>query len=267
MKTRENTEFEKILGHRFSRPELLRRALTHSSYAREAEGPAPGREGIPRRGPEEDNEQFEFLGDAVLALVTTEELLRRFPHFQEGRLSKLRAHLVSERHLVQAARKLGIGNFLRLGHGEEKSGGRSKTTLLVDALEAVLGAAYLDAGFLVAREIILSHIVSPELEALQNGPGVAVSDFKSTLQETLQASGRAPLSYELVEEFGPEHSKTFIVEARLNPRPGEQAEFIGRANGTTKKRAEQEAARQVLEYLESLRSSDRSGTAGVRAGS
>lgn len=252
MKTRENTEFEQVLGHHFSHPELLQRALTHSSHAREAEAPSAGRECNSKRSPADDNEQLEFLGDAVLSLVTTEELLRRFPHFQEGRLSKLRAHLVSERHLVHAAQKLGIGKFLKLGRGEEKSGGRNKTTLLVDALEAVLGAAYLDAGFQTAKEIILTHIVTPELEALQSGPGVAVSDFKSTLQETLQANGRAQLSYDLVEEHGPEHNKTFVVEARLRTRPGEQLEFVGRAQGPTKKRAEQDAARQVLEYLASL---------------
>jgi ribonuclease III len=245
MTARKNTEFETILGHHFSRPELLQQALTHSSHAREAE--TPGAEG---RVP--DNEQLEFLGDAVLSLVTTEELFHRFPHFHEGELSKLRAHLVSERHLVRAARKLDIGNFLRLGRGEEKSGGRSKTTLLVDALEAVLGAAYLDAGFPVAKKIILSHIVIPELETLQKGPGgVKVSDFKSTLQETLQAEGRAQLTYDLVEEHGPEHNKTFTVEARLRARSGEEIEFVGRAQGPTKKRAEQDAARQVLEYLAS----------------
>ena len=247
MKTRENTEFEKILGHRFSRPELLQQALTHTSFAREAESSLS--EDNQRVF---DNEQLEFLGDAVLSLVTTEELFHRYPHFQEGELSKLRAHLVSEKHLIRAAQKLEIGHFLKLGRGEDKSGGRSKTTLLVDALEAVLGAVYLDSGFPAARNIVLTYIVAPELEALHTNRGIYVSDFKSTLQETLQAGGRGELYYELVEEHGPDHSKTFVVEARLRKRPGDEIAFVGRAEGSTKKSAEQGAARQVLEYLASL---------------
>jgi ribonuclease-3 len=246
MNTRENTELEQILGHYFSQAELLKQAVTHTSYAREADALANSQDERAK-----DNEQLEFLGDAVLSLVTTEELFRRFPHFHEGELSKLRAHLVSEKHLVGVAQKLEIGSFLKLGRGEEKSGGRGKTTLLVDALEAVLAAVYLDSGLDAARKVILTHIVSPELEVLQSRGNVRVSDFKSTLQETLQAGGRAQLSYALVEERGPEHNKTFVVEARLRSGPGNEVEFVGRAKGPTKKSAEQDAARQVLEYLAS----------------
>src|SRR6185437_15842517 len=233
MNTRENTELEQILRHRFSQPELLRQAVTHTSFAREADALSSAREERAK-----DNEQLEFLGDAVLSLVTTEELFRRFPDFREGELSKLRAHLVSEKHLVGVAQKLEIGSFLKLGRGEEKSGGRGKTTLLVDALEAVLAAVYLDSGLDAARNVILTHIVAPELEVLQNRGNVRVS-------------GRAQLSYALVEERGPEHNKTFVVEARLRSGPGDEVEFVGRANGPTKKSAEQDAARQVLEYLAS----------------
>src|SRR5215831_14324191 len=141
MKAREIAALEELLGHHFQRPELLQQALTHSSQARELDAlqPAAGT----KTG---DNEQLEFLGDAVLALVTSEELFRRFPRFREGELSKLRAHLVSERHLIRVAQELELGHFLRLGRGEEKSGGRAKTALLVDALEAVLAALYLDGG-------------------------------------------------------------------------------------------------------------------------
>ena len=141
MKPRDISELEQALGYRFSRTELLEQALTHSSHAREVESPqtqTPTRVG--------DNEQLEFLGDAVLGLITTEELFHRFPHFREGGLSKLRAHLVSEKHLIQVARQLELGHYLRLGRGEEKSGGRNKTALLVDGLEAVLGAMYVDSG-------------------------------------------------------------------------------------------------------------------------
>jgi ribonuclease-3 len=193
------------------------------------------------------------LGDAVLALVTAEELFRRFPTFREGELSKLRAHLVSERHLIQVAQTLGLGTYLRLGRGEEKSGGRLKTALLVDALEAVLAALYLDGGLEIARRFILQAVISPELARMNpESGGVPVMDFKSALQETLQATGRPQASYVLVKEAGPEHSKTFTVEVRLSSAGQTKVEFIGRAEGSTKKRAEQDAARQVLQYLGSL---------------
>jgi len=249
-KAREIGELEQVLGHHFREPALLQQAVTHSSQAREQEallaGATPTRLG--------DNEQLEFLGDAVLSLVTTEELFNRLPESREGELSKVRAHLVSEKHLIRAARKLDLGAYLRLGRGEEKSGGRAKTTLLVDALEAVLGALYLDAGFPIAREFVLKWIVSPELERIQgNGAALSLADYKSALQERLQADGRPQPAYVLVKEQGPEHSKTFTVEVRLHAltNPG-KIEFVGRAEGSTKKNAEQDAARQVLEYMASL---------------
>jgi len=248
MKVHQIAVLEQLLGHTFGRPELLRQALTHSSAAREADTltPAP----LPSKAA--DNEQLEFLGDAVLAVVTSEELFRRFPNFSEGELSKLRAHLVSEKHLIRVAQQFELGHYLRLGRGEEKSGGRSKTALLVDALEAVLAAVYLDAGMDSARRLILTSIVLPELERMNpESRGMPVMDFKSALQETLQAAGKPQPSYVLVKEAGPEHSKTFTVEVRLlGPRNSGGAEFVGRAEGSTKKKAEQEAARQLLEYLQ-----------------
>ena len=248
MKAKEIAALEALLDHHFQRPELLDLALTHSSQARELEA-LQLQKGGPRSG---DNEQLEFLGDAVLALVTGEELFRRFPTFREGELSKLRAHLVSERHLIQVAQSLSLGNYLRLGRGEEKSGGRSKTALLVDALEAVLAALYLDGGLETARKFILQTVVVPELERMNPASGgVPVMDFKSALQETLQATNRQA-SYVLVKEAGPEHSKTFTVEVRLSSVGQGKIDFIGRAEGSTKKKAEQDAARQVLEYLASL---------------
>lgn len=239
-------KLEKALGHQFGRPELLQQALTHTSQARELESlqlSDPAKVG--------DNEQLEFLGDAVLGLVTTEELFHHFPHFREGELSKLRAHLVSEKHLISIAQLLDLGSYLRLGKGEEKSGGRKKTAMLVDALEAVLGAVYLDGGMECARRFVLGQIVNPELE--RNGSSLPVSDYKSTLQERLQAGGRPQPVYVLVKEHGPDHSKTFTVEARLNgAEHNGKAAFVGRAEGSTKKNAEQDAARQALEYLASL---------------
>jgi len=249
MKSRNIADLEQVLGYRFKRPELLEQALTHTSQARELESLQTG--ATARVG---DNEQLEFLGDAVLGLVTTEELFHRFPQFREGELSKLRAHLVSEKHLIRVAQELQLGHYLRLGRGEEKSGGRNKTTLLVDGLEAVLGAMYIDSGLETVRRVVLQCILDPELESLaRTGSSLPLTDYKSALQEKLQAMGQPQPSYVLVKEHGPEHSKTFTVEARLQATANHGAiEFVGRAEGSTKKNAEQDAARQVLEYLASL---------------
>ena len=155
MKAREIMALEESLGHRFQRRELLEQALTHSSQARELEalGAASGSSGAGSLNG--DNENLEFLGDAVLGLVASEALFHRFPEFQEGQLSKLRAHLVGQRHLLRVAEQLEIGHYMRLGRGEEKSGGRNKASLLVDALEAILAALYLDGGWAVARDFIV----------------------------------------------------------------------------------------------------------------
>jgi len=262
MKAREVTALESALGYQFKRQELLEQALTHSSRAREQEAIDAAHGGLSAG----DNEQLEFLGDAVLALVTSEELFRRFPEFREGQLSKLRAHLVSESHLISRAQELELGPYLRLGRGEEKSGGRTKTALLVDALEAILAAMYLDGGFDVVRPFILARIVNPELERMNlAASGFPVTDFKSALQEALQANGNAQPSYVLVKEEGPEHSKTFTVEVRLGPGQG-KAEIVARAAGPTKKKAEQDAARQVLEYLATLPKTGKQARRGQPSG-
>lgn len=247
MKPADITVLEETLGYCFQRPELIELALTHSSQAREQESARTS--GAVRVG---DNEQLEFLGDAVLGLVASQELFQRFPGFREGELSKLRAHLVSERHLIRVAQQLDLGRYLRLGRGEEKSGGRSKTALLVDALEAIVAAMYLDSGFEVTRQFILNWILIPELERMDLGARAAlpITDFKSALQEKLQAKGCPQPAYVLVKEEGPEHRKSFTVEVRLRaPGSPGRPELVGRATGSTKKRAEQEAARQVLEHL------------------
>jgi ribonuclease-3 len=244
MKSEDIAVLEESLGHHFQRIELLEQALTHSSQAREREAAHPEEARVG------DNEQLEFLGDALLGFVTGEELFHRFPNFQEGELSKLRAHLVSEKYLVRVAQQLELGKYLRLGRGEEKSGGRSKTTLLADALEAVLAALYLDGGMEPARRVILQSILAPELEHLsRHGKRLPLSDYKSALQEQLQAIGLPQPSYVLVREQGPEHKKQFTVEAHLRMPDRSRSEFVGRAEGSTKKNAEQDAARQVLEYL------------------
>lgn len=260
MKEREITALEAALGYHFHRRSVIEQAVTHSSQAREQESQQAGE----NKYRVNDNEQLEFLGDAILSLVTSEELFQRFPQFREGELSKLRAHVVSERHLIRVARELELGHYLRLGRGEEKSGGRSKTALLVDALEAILAAIYLDGGMDPAREFILREILRPEFERMEReGGALPMSDFKSALQETLQGLGMPQPTYILVNESGPEHRKMFTVEVRLSAKRGEEAEFVGRAEGTTKKTAEQEAARQLLAYLASR---PRSGEARVARG-
>ncbi len=249
MKEREITALEAALGYHFQRKGVVEQAITHSSQAREQESQQVGN----NKFRVNDNEQLEFLGDAILALVTSETLFHRFPQFREGELSKLRAHIVSERHLIRVAQQLELGHYLRLGRGEEKSGGRSKTALLVDALEAILAAIYLDGGMEPVREFILREILTPELESMEReGGALPMNDFKSALQETLQGLGMAQPSYVLVEEAGPEHRKIFTVEVRLNARRDQgREEFVGRAQGSTKKTAEQDAARQLLSYLAS----------------
>src|SRR6202047_4280883 len=247
MKEREITALEQGLGYHFRRRAMIEQAVTHSSQAREQEAQQAG-----DKYRVNDNEQLEFLGDAVLALVTSEELFQRLPHFREGELSKLRAHLVSERHLIRVAQQLELGHYLRLGRGEEKSGGRGKTALLVDALEAILAAIYLDGGLEVARDFVLRNGIAPELERMERGGGtLPVTDFKSALQEAVQSLGLPQPAYILVQEAGREHSKTFPVEARLHNKHGKDAEFVGRAEDSTKKTAEQDAARQLLTFLAS----------------
>src|SRR5437667_6877531 len=243
---REPVTLEKTLGHVFASPELLHQALTHSSQARESEAARPT---ATERA--KDNEQLEFLGDAVLGLVATEELFKRFPQFSEGQLSKLRAHLVSKNHLINVAERLELGNYLRLGRGEEKSGGRSKAALLVDALEAVIAALYLDGGLDLARQFIYREIVNPELERMQQaGEVLPLTDYKSALQESVQSMGQPQPVYLIANETGPDHKKIFTAEVRLHLRSGDESpHLIARAEGHSKKSAEQRAARQALEHL------------------
>ncbi len=230
---------EQALGHQFANRELLEQALTHSSFARESVEPA------------RDNEQLEFLGDAVLQLLASQELFQRFPSYQEGELSKLRAHLVNSNHLVHCAVELKLGDYLRLGRGEEKTGGRRKTALLADSVEALLAALYLDGGLFVARAFVLSHILEPELERLSGSRDeVLVADHKSRLQEMLRASGRPEPRYEMIAETGPDHRKTFTMKV-IVLNPGNEAEFTTEGTANSKKAAGQMAAQKALERLQS----------------
>ncbi len=235
---------EESLGHTFQNRELLQQALTHASFAREAESQADA-------GQHPDNEQMEFLGDAVLSFVVSQELFRRFPEYREGELSKLRAHIVSARRLLRPARELRIGEYLHLGRGEERSGGRNKSALLVDTLEAIIAALFLDAGLEAAHPFILQHILEPELaEVNSQGKELPVMDYKSALQEAVHASGRSPARYLTVKEEGPDHRKMFTVEAHIAPSPAGDDAFSCRSEGSTKKSAEQAAARLAWERLQ-----------------
>jgi ribonuclease-3 len=237
----DRSALERVLGHTFARPELLEQALTHSSRANELVDPAE-LNGTRR----DDNEQLEFLGDAILGFVTSRALFESFPHYSEGQLSKARAHLVSAKHLIKVAKAISLGDYLQLGRGEERSGGRNKSAILVDALEAVISALYLDAGLEEARKFILEKVFDPEFEHLKNDPGMAQSDQKSALQEWLQATGSPQPAYHLVQEEGPDHKKTFTVELRVGDV---ENSFVSRAQGPTKKKAEQKAAEEALQFL------------------
>lgn len=225
---------EAALGHRFAQRELLARALTHSSLAYE-------------RGEHEagDNERLEFLGDAVVGLLAAESLYRRYPELPEGSLTRLRGALVSRRHLAQVAQGLHLGRHLRLGRGEERSGGRAKLALLADAMEAVIGALYLDGGLEAARPVIEARVLGPSVALLREQllAGEGIGDFKSTLQEMLQARKQGPPEYCTTGEIGPDHRKQFFVEARVGGR------ILAEGAGQTRKHAEQEAARQAIETL------------------
>jgi ribonuclease-3 len=229
---------EAKLEYRFARPELLRRALIHSSAAHESHA-GPGT-------PDEDNEQLEFLGDSILGFLTSEALVLRNPGFREGELSRLRAHLVSATHLYGVACALDLGRYLELGRSEEMSGGRGKKTLLVDALEAVIAALYLDGGIEPARAFVAVHV----LDAVSMGDPVtdpeiqaSITNFKSALQELAQSKHLPQPRYAIVRERGPEHSKTFTVEVRVGK------ELTGQGEGASKKLASQRAARQVYQHL------------------
>jgi len=256
MKTEDFAQLEAALEYHFSNPELLRQALTHSSLAHELETRAT-ENGTERtqmeRPPSSDNEQFEFLGDAVLGLVTSQLLFQRFPDCREGRLSKMRAHLVSARHLVKVARGLHLGRYLLLGRGEERSGGRSKPALLADALEALIAAVYLDGGMEAASKVIVNVLLGPEIKRLESSPNLDdhFTDFKSALQEWVQAKGLAQPVYSVLSETGPEHRKLFTMQVRILEQGAEEPMYVATGEDSTKKKAEQQAARIALDHLRS----------------
>ncbi len=233
-------------GHTFRDPTLLDLALTHSSLLHEQ----PPQIGSLHK-PAPDNEQLEFLGDAVLSLVVAEALFRNFPQAREGDLTRLRASVVSSEHLAAVAMRLNLGAHLRLGRGEDRSGGRHKPALLADALEAVLAALYLDGGLPASAAFIEREVIAPALPDLRQAlaQGAAIGDYKSALQERLQASGRGQPRYVLTDESGPDHKRLFRVAVEIETADGVSTP-LAESEGTTKKRAQQEAARLALLQLE-----------------
>jgi ribonuclease III len=258
-------QLEDLLGHKFQSPERLERALTHSSWpseksslsAEEAPTEAVSKyigeteKNLARsfgksagKNTSDDNEKLEFLGDAVLTMIVSEVLLHRFPDWQEGQLSKARASLVNSGALAEAARGVGLGAHLRLGRGEEKTGGRDKSAILADGYEAVVAAVYLDGGLSAARNVIERTLLNEALQqdalagGLLGGP-----DDKSKLQELLQARGWPAAKYRVLKESGPDHKKFFKVEAAIT---GHASAF---GAGFTKKEAQQAAARKVTAKL------------------
>jgi len=222
-------KFEEIIGYKYNNPELLITALTHSSYANEckAKGEAA-----------QYNERLEFLGDSVLSIIVSDYLFRTYPDTPEGDLTRIRASAVCEKTLSKLAYDIGLGKYMRLGHGEELGGGRERVSILADAFEALLASIYLDSGSRNEVEKFLMPRVVPEIKQfIENGKN---KDYKTLLQQIVQQERGEILEYVLVGEDGPDHAKTFSVEARLN------SNVIGHGKGKSKREAEQMAAKEAL---------------------
>ena len=220
-------DLETAIGYRFKNISLLQNALTHSSYANEH-----------WHNSLKSNERLEFLGDSILGMVVAEYLYKNFPDRPEGELTRMRADMVCEKTLAAVAGRIELGQHLLLGNGEEQGGGRSRNSILADAVESVIAASFLDGGMAAARQFIDKFIlVEVPVKKLHN------ADYKTALQELVQQKKNQTLSYALVGESGPDHDKHFDVEVSLNGR------VIGTGSGSSKKRAEQMAAMKALETL------------------
>ncbi len=219
---------EAKLNYKFNNIELLKAALVHSSYANEV------------RGSVHSNERLEFLGDSVLSIIVSEHIFATYPNMPEGELTRLRASLVCEKSLCVFSRELGIGEYLKLGKGEDKNGGRARDSILADAFEAVLAAIYLDGGMNSAKK----HIFNTVLRDLEHHADEdSFKDYKTTLQEIIQRNPEETISYILIDEKGPDHDKLFTVAVHLN------SNIIGQGSGKSKKQAEQMAAKQALKLM------------------
>ncbi len=225
-------DLQEALGYSFKNEALLSQALTHRSFVNENE-----------EGRLRNNESLEFLGDAVLGFLISARIFKYYPDLTEGELSKIKAYLVSAANLVRLAEDIRLGDFVRLSRGEEKTGGRKKRAIIVDAYEAIIGAIYLDGGVEAASHFV-GRQVDSFLEELDLGQ-LTYGDFKSALQEQLHNLGRPEPIYRVVKEIGPDHRKTFVVQVVI------QDEVVAESTGRTKKEAQQSAARLALENLNS----------------
>lgn len=252
--TAETNELQAALGHSFAALELLLCALTHRSVVHERASEASG-DSTPG-----DNERLEFLGDAVLGLVVAEALFLLHPDWTEGELTRMRAQLVSRQHIAQVAGAIDLGRYIRLSKGEDRSGLRRKSTVLSNTMEAVLGALFLDGGLEPVRAFVSRHVMGEEADQLarEMRSGAALGNYKSALQEHLQATRAGTPVYRVKNESGPDHRKRFLVEVRLRPigeggasgpGAGEPGKALARGLGSTKKHAEQDAARRALAKL------------------
>jgi ribonuclease III len=224
------SDFEDLLGYRFKNQDLLLQALTHRSYVYEQDA-----------GNLRNNESLEFLGDAVLGFVVSSQIFRLYPEMTEGDLSKIKAYLVSAANLFRLAERIRLGEFIRLSRGEEKTGGRTKRAIAVDAYEAVIGAIYLDGG-VDAASFFVEHQIRDYFEGLDL-KHLTCGDFKSALQEYMHNHGCSEPVYRVVNEIGPDHKKTFVVQVLI------REEVVSESSGRTKKEAQQSAARLALESL------------------
>jgi len=240
-------ELEAALGHGFAKPELLVRSLTHRSLAHQ-QAQERGKEDAPGAG---DNERLEFLGDAILGLVVAEALFTAHPEWQEGELTRVRAQLVSRQHMAEVALAIGLGNHLRLSRGEDRSGLRRKSTVLSNTMEAVMAALFLDGGLEPVRAFVRSSVMGEAAEQLAEElrSGAALGNYKSALQEHLQAARSGRPVYKVKSESGPDHRKRFLVEVRLKTDEAEPGKPLARGTGSTKKHAEQNAAKRALVRL------------------
>jgi ribonuclease-3 len=240
-------ELEAALGHEFAAPALLVRALTHRSLVNQLAQAGGAEESAQRK----DNERLEFLGDAVLSLVVAEALCELHPEWREGELTRVRAQLVSRQHMARVAEAIGLGQHLRLSRGEEQAGLRGKSTVLSNAMEAVMGALFLDGGLDPVRSFVQRQVMGEAAERLARElvSGEALGNYKSALQEWLQARREGTPVYRVKDESGPPHRRRFLVEVRLKPGEGEPGAPVAEGRGSTKKRAEQSAARRALEKL------------------
>lgn len=220
------SDFQQRIGYTFQREDLLRRALTHKSHSHEAKDDHV-----------RHNETFEFLGDSVLGFVIGDLLFRQFPELDEGALSKMKAYLVSAPSLAKKSREFGMGDVILLGVGEEKTGGRKKDSLLANLFEAVIAGVYLDAGIDAARELIERSFMD-DIRSI-NEQDLLFHDYKTALQELAQGKGLPLPEYNVVAEVGPDHDKTFVVEVKVGS-------LTARGEGSSKKEAQQQAARHAL---------------------